>query len=198
MTNNCGTHAGFARHRRAKETPCQPCRDALNLYNKKWKENHAEQVKDSRKRYRKENHNAVLEKNAKWRKDNPEYIKNWHKNNWGKVKQHKKKWVLNNPEKAKAIKVVNQNRRRSRMEGSLVIPYTVADVLDLYGLNCHICNNKIDLNASRKTGGKGWELGLQIDHVIPISKNGADTIENVRPSHGKCNSTKRANILEVK
>ena len=65
-------------------------------------------------------------------------------------------------------------------------------VLEVYGTDCHICKNPIDLDAPRKVGIPGWERALHIDHVHPLSKGGLDTIENVRPSHGKCNVIKWA------
>ena len=58
-----------------------------------------------------------------------------------------------------------------------------------------ICNTEIDMNAPRRVGSPGWEKALQIDHVIPLSKGGNDTIENVKPSHGYCNITKSATII---
>ena len=195
--SNCGTHAGFARHKKANEEPCQPCRDALNLYNKEWKRKHTDQVKASRVRYRKENLETCLKSSANWRKNNPDYIKNWHKNNRDKVKLHKKKWVENNPESVRKIKLVMENRRRARMLNNGFESYKLDEVISQYGTNCHICNKPIDFDAPRKTGSKGWEMGLQLDHVIPVSKGGSDTIQNVRPSHGKCNSTKRAKIVGI-
>ncbi len=50
------------------------------------------------------------------------------------------------------------------------------------------------MNAPRKPGIPGWEFGLHIEHVVPISKNGADALYNVRPSHGICNLQKGIKI----
>jgi 5-methylcytosine-specific restriction endonuclease McrA len=68
--------------------------------------------------------------------------------------------------------------------------YSANTVLAKYGELCHLCNEKIDLDAPRKTGEAGWEKSLHIDHVIPLSKGGSDTLKNVRPSHGQCNLMK--------
>lgn len=73
--------------------------------------------------------------------------------------------------------------------------FSVNTVLDTYGTDCHLCGNPIDLDAPRKVGVEGWELSLHIDHVIPLSKNGDDTLDNVRPAHGQCNLNKSAKIL---
>jgi 5-methylcytosine-specific restriction endonuclease McrA len=68
--------------------------------------------------------------------------------------------------------------------------FSVNTVIATYGSNCHLCNKAIDLKASRKVGAGGWELSLHIDHVLPLSKGGDDTLENVRPAHAQCNLTK--------
>jgi 5-methylcytosine-specific restriction endonuclease McrA len=74
-------------------------------------------------------------------------------------------------------------------------PYTYKQVLETYGKTCHLCNKEIDLKAPRQVGKKGWEQGLHIDHIIPLSKGGDDTLQNVKPSHGQCNIVKSATIV---
>ncbi len=93
------------------------------------------------------------------------------------------------------------NARRDRMHrakaaGGILGYYSDLQVLELYGTKCHICGEEIDLQAERQCGRPGWEKGLHIDHVIPLSKGGDDTIENVRPSHGQCNIIKWAKMPE--
>jgi 5-methylcytosine-specific restriction endonuclease McrA len=85
-------------------------------------------------------------------------------------------------------------RRHFRRNNTAPGDYSEKDVLEVYGLDCHICQTPVDLNAPRKVGKPGWEKGLHIDHVYPLSKGGLDTLENVRPSHGKCNIIKWATI----
>jgi 5-methylcytosine-specific restriction endonuclease McrA len=87
-----------------------------------------------------------------------------------------------------------QNRKRAIKFGVQTEWYSPMQVVELYGTDCHICNNPIDFDAPRQVGQPGWEHGLQIDHVIPLSKGGNDLIENVRPSHGYCNNVKNASI----
>jgi hypothetical protein len=81
--------------------------------------------------------------------------------------------------------------RRARKKGSTSKRYLESEVIGLYGSNCHICSEPIDLDAPRRTGLPGWERGLHIDHVESLCVGGEDTIDNVRPSHGKCNLTKK-------
>jgi 5-methylcytosine-specific restriction endonuclease McrA len=87
-------------------------------------------------------------------------------------------------------------RRRGRKRKAEIlhnghVPWMEQEVLDLYGTICYLCKEEIDLEAPRRVGwGAGWQRGLHFDHVIPVSKGGADAIDNVRPAHAYCNLTK--------
>jgi 5-methylcytosine-specific restriction endonuclease McrA len=85
-------------------------------------------------------------------------------------------------------------RSRARGMGVEYGYYTDQEVIDLYGTDCHICNKPINFDAPRQCGKPGWESGLQIDHIHPLSKGGSDTLDNVRPSHGYCNNIKNASV----
>lgn len=68
--------------------------------------------------------------------------------------------------------------------------YTTEMILERWGTVCYLCNEEVDLEAPRYPGQEGWERGLHLDHVIPISKRGCDIIDNVKPTHGFCNLSK--------
>ena len=81
----------------------------------------------------------------------------------------------------------SKSRRRRATESK---PYNELQVIGTYGYRCYLCGLAIDFMAPRKCGMPGWEEGLHIDHVLPVSKGGLDTLENVRPTHAKCNLSK--------
>lgn len=58
-------------------------------------------------------------------------------------------------------------------------------VVRTYGSKCSVCSEEIDMSIARTS-----RLGLTVDHVIPLSKGGQDTIENMRPAHWICNVRK--------
>ena len=155
--SKCGTNSGYSAHYYYKDLPvCEPCKEARKEYTKQWALNNPE--------YRK----------YKWdefKKNNPDYKKDYHKDN---------------PEQSRQ----DARRRRARIRGVESQPYTEAEVLDLYGFQCHLCGEPVDLKASRKQGKGDWQMGLHIDHLVPISSGGANTIENVRPAHALCNLQK--------
>jgi len=85
----------------------------------------------------------------------------------------------------------SKNRKR---RASITIDYNELQVIATYGIDCYLCGNEIDFMSPRKAGVPGWENGLHIDHLLPISKGGSDCLENVRPTHGICNLKKWATV----
>jgi 5-methylcytosine-specific restriction endonuclease McrA len=103
-----------------------------------------------------------------------------------------KKYGQENPQKMKMYRRI----RRARQKNVESEKYLESDILHIYGIECHICQETIDLTAPRQVGTTGWERGLHLDHVIPLSKGGPDTVDNVRPAHGICNVKKNDRDLE--
>jgi 5-methylcytosine-specific restriction endonuclease McrA len=105
--------------------------------------------------------------------------KNYHKDrrlrDKERINANRKIWRANNP-----------NVKKSK--------FTMEEVVAMYGTDCYHCGNPIDFEAPRLTGSFGWELAYHSDHLIPLSKNGPDELENIRPSHGKCNVKKWATV----
>lgn len=83
----------------------------------------------------------------------------------------------------KTVKRQNRTVKPSRLSAD--------QVLALYGPNCAICDEPIDDSLPRTS-----KLGLTVDHVIPLSKGGLDTIENMRPAHWVCN-VRKGNKLDA-
>ena len=104
-----------------------------------------------------------------------------------KWNEYYKAWDKKNPDQALA----RVHRRRARKLMNNTEPYTRDDVLKKYGTICHICKEEIDMTVSGKVGSVGWERGLHLEHVISLANGGSDTLENVLPSHGRCNLDKR-------
>jgi 5-methylcytosine-specific restriction endonuclease McrA len=107
------------------------------------------------------------------------------------LKETRKNWYLNNKEKA----AMTDRKRRALKNQTKTETYTTQQVINLYGSLCNICGIGIDLQTSGAIGKKGWQNGLHIDHVIPLSKGGHDTLNNVRPTHALCNVKKGSKVL---
>lgn len=110
-------------------------------------------------------------------------------------KNSNESYRINQLEASKAWRKLNPDAKRrseARRRAAKFEKYSENEILKIYGTKCHICKTEIDLLANRSPGKIGWELSLHLDHVIPLSKGGSDTVDNVRPSHGVCNVKKGA------
>jgi 5-methylcytosine-specific restriction endonuclease McrA len=77
--------------------------------------------------------------------------------------------------------IENRANAAQRRAGQKV-DYTA--ILAEHGLTCHICREPI---ADR--------TDLHFDHVIPLSRGGAHSAENIRPAHARCNLRKGARVV---
>ena len=144
-------------------------------YLQKWMAKNPEKVSEYQKKYYWKNRETELEKNKEYRQANRE-----------KERIRHKRYLEKNPDSQRA----NRDRRRARVYGTKSEPYTKEQILELYGTDCHVCGDPIDLSAPRKPGAKGWEKGLHLDHVVSLVDGGTDTVDNIKPAHGLCNLRK--------
>lgn len=177
----CGTNPGYQAHRKRGEDPCQPCKDTEAERARQRYQKDPEKSKKRTRAYLVKNPDKARAAVARWREKNREY-------DLERTRQYHRE----HPEKRSEW----NNRRRARRLGNGFEPYTEQQVLDMYGIDCHLCGEPIDLEAGRQIGKVGWEKGLHIDHLLPMAKGGPDTLENVRPSHGKCNLLKGTTVQE--
>lgn len=180
IRESCTLGKGYYSHIRRFEKPCENC---LNSYNEK-----------NQVRYHK-NINKERLRSKKYRENNKENLKEKHKDYYLKnkdlIKEKRDQFRKNNPDSVKSF----NNARRAYKNNAKHEKYNISDVINFYGTVCYICSNEIDFSAPRRVGLKGWEQGLHIDHVIPISKGGDDILENIRPTHGKCNISKGSSSI---
>lgn len=194
---SCGSKAGYNAHSKRGEVACDPCKlgqleagrtwrrenfDARKISKDLWRNNNKERVKEVQATWYAKNHEEERAKQAIYldshREESRFNVKEWRKNNNDKVEKYR-------------------HERRARTVETLSEPYSVQTILETYGTICHICNLEIDLDAPRAPGIPGWENGLHLDHVIPLAIGGTNLIENVKPSHGKCNLKKSKTIAPI-
>ena len=146
-----------------------------NARDARYRAAHPDRVRAQRRAYYRNNESVRKAKAA------------YHEANKDRRNEYLRQWRADNPDKS----VAGRNKRRATLAGVETEFYTVDQVISLYGSTCHLCLEPIDLTAPRHAGsGSGWERGLHIDHHIPISQKGPDTLANVRPSHAICNLRK--------
>lgn len=178
----CGTLAGYRRHHKLGEPYCNACRKANTEHINKWNALNRERSRELNKKSAYRNKERVST-----------YAKKWYQENKERIKEQQRNYYYNNKDKAYA----RSAKRRAIKHNAKNDIYTVGYVVAIYGTLCYICKDEIDLKAPRATKYKGWERGLHIDHVIPLSKGGSNTMDNVRPVHGLCNISKGQIVQEV-
>ena len=210
LRENCGTYGGFKKHQRSNEVVCDAClvsrrsyeasyalknREKILSYRVKYYQENAERISLRDKATRQERPRHKLELGRLWRLANPEKAREMARNDYqrhmSKRKETHAAWKANNPD----LVQVHARKRRATMQNAPSEPYTVQNILDAHGTNCHICKEPIDLSAPRSVHKEGYQKGLHLDHVIPLSKGGSDLIENVKPSHAQCNIRKRDRLV---
>jgi 5-methylcytosine-specific restriction endonuclease McrA len=125
--------------------------------------------------YARANADRIRERNRRYRKLHPElYV------------AAVRKWQARNPLKAKVIKANAHARRRAR-EAAAIGSYTAAEwefVKAAQEYRCLICGMYEPL------------IKLTVDHVIPLSKGGTNTADNLAGLCGPCNSHKRDRMID--
>jgi 5-methylcytosine-specific restriction endonuclease McrA len=135
-------------------------------------------------------------KSAKlWREKNPEKFKESLRSGYLKNREKRLDAARSWRNENKETKREYNRKRKSLLRNGSAESFTDAQVISEYGNLCHICSTEIDMNAPRWTAQEGWEFGLHIDHVVPVSKGGPHSIDNVRPSHAICNLRKNDVVL---
>lgn len=91
-------------------------------------------------------------------------------------------WSKANADKRTASEM--RYRAQKRHEGAE--SFTRIEVMELSNWTCHICGGKIERDCEYPN-----TLYGTVDHVVPLSKGGTHTLDNVKAAHHVCNSTKR-------
>ena len=180
IREQCGTYAGVRRHMRRAEQLCAPCYEARKMYSKNYQDKHREKTRAANKTSRIKHKEKIKAQSKIYREQNLE-----------ELRAKNRQYHYDNPDKTRE----KARRRRAIRQNNGHVPYTEDQVLAVYGTICHLCNSQIDLLAPRAVGKPGWELGLHIDHVLPIIAGGPDTLDNVRPSHAICNLRKGSTTM---
>lgn len=92
-------------------------------------------------------------------------------------------------EKFRHSKRVREYNRRVKIKNGTVGKFTKQQVLDKTNGCCGICGKTIDLTLKHPN-----KDSFSIDHIVPISKGGSNTLDNVQAAHLICNVRKQDKI----
>ena len=125
-----------------------------------------------------DNKERKIELESNWRK---------HTNNRNQEKRniYFREYYKNHPER-KETKRIYTNNRNSKIKkiGGKISNNEWSALLQKYENRCLCC--------------KRSDVKLTIDHVVPISKGGTNTIDNVQPLCQSCNSRKNAKYIDFR
>ena len=153
-------------------------------YAKEWYTKNKEKISERHKKYCKkhyqENRERCIEQTKQWQKNNPEYQKQW----WEGNPEYYSNWMKT--EKGKAANQRRQTTRRAR-ERKIINTLTAdewLDILEEHNYICAYCGIEFDCE----------KLPTR-DHIIPISRGGDNTKENVVPACRSCNAKKHNKMI---
>ncbi len=84
----------------------------------------------------------------------------------------------------------NAARRNIRLVGDT---YSIEDLGKRDGWRCHICHRRVKPDTSRMS-----PMGATVDHLIPVSEGGQDTLVNVALAHRACNTKRQTGEAQLR
>lgn len=187
------------------------CIQCSKLYHAKWYANNSDKRIAQTTLWRKENPEKSREYSSNWYHRNSEKTKEYSSlyyiNNREKIKKYSLDWSANNPEKVKTrsakyyednvekillnakeyrdnnkelFRIIYKNRKaRRKSNGGKLSKDIVEKLMKLQKGKCPCC--RLPLGND-----------FHIDHIIPLSKGGTNTDDNVQLLRAKCNLQKNA------
>lgn len=152
----------------------------ISEYKKVWRKNNIERERASR-RLRKEriseqrkarysaNPDKALARSREFKKKHPKYYR---------------EYARANPEVIR-VKTAHRRARKKKAGGTYTVVQWEA-LKEHYEYSCLCC------------GRKEPEIKLTVDHVVPLTKGGENTINNIQPLCFSCNAMKRTKIIDYR
>lgn len=151
-----------------------------NMQYKAYRERNPEKAKARVKDWRKRNRDKANDTSKRWRKNHPEQMRELYK-------VSRDVWNANNPEKAAAIAKSRRSRRDARLKaGGSFTPQEWLALVDATGHICLCCKTPDTIRR------------LTVDHVVPLAKGGANTIDNLQPLCLPCNVKKGTSVVDYR
>ncbi len=179
------------------------CKACKKEFNKKYRrEYHKREYIILREKKRRKTKDYKLKKSKnnkryclKNQKKLKQYFKIYYQENKEKIYLRVKKWVLDNPEKAR-ISGRNRSNRRRAVKIKAIGSHTEQEWQQKkkdYNYSCAYCGiQEKDLKKKYKLK---YQQILHKDHFFPLTKNGTDYIDNIRPACVSCNTGKNNKIF---
>lgn len=136
-----------------------------------WRDAHREELRGYFRKYRESHREEINKRSLAWVAENQEQHYN-----------AANKWKRSHPEKTRVYD--NNRRARELFNGGKITAKEWKDLEDKYGNRCLRC------------GATGVKLAL--DHIIPLSLGGTNSIDNAQPLCKSCNSKKGTKTIDYR
>jgi len=160
----------FNKNKRYSDGYQSYCKDCMSAYSKKWSEDNPDKRKSITNKWRSNNKSLLVLLARTWNVLNPERKREINRN-----------WNKNHPKQVRMM----EKKRDALERNAPGLGITEKEWEQLKADYHYLC------------GYCGKKLPLELDHIIPLSKGGADEIENAIPACRTCNASKSNNPLII-
>jgi 5-methylcytosine-specific restriction endonuclease McrA len=165
-----------------RETHKEKLREKHNASSRADYQKHKDRYKANAKKWAENNSERRKEIVTKWGLNNPErkreFSNAYYENNKERVAVVHREYLKNNPD----VRKERNKRRRARERGASVELFKSIEIYKRDGWICQLCKKKVN---KRFTYPNPWSAS--IDHIIPLSKGGGHSRDNVQMAHLICN-----------
>ena len=186
-------YGAFNHHKSTKGGLQVYCRDCQNVRDRAYYQNNPEPYRQRSKTQSK----RVYLKN--WRRDHPEYRQAYKKAymeahpdynqtyreaNRSKIREHARSYMRNR----RMQRVIHEANRqaRKRQAGGTFTQEEWESLCAYYNYTCLCC------------GKREPEIELTVDHIVPLSQGGSNSLGNLQPLCRSCNSRKRTRTIDYR
>jgi hypothetical protein len=124
----------------------------------------------------------------RWRALHPDRARaatlRWRAANKDHVASVSRAWVSANRTRVRLIKRGSSGRRRKLLKSRRVGRVSFRAILARDGMVCHLCALPI-----------AGLFDLHFDHVVPLARGGAHSMDNLKPAHAACNLRKGTKLV---
>lgn len=168
---------GFHKNKGMADGHLSKCKVCACADRSEWRRNNPEKVKQEAEIYYARHREKILEYRKGWARANPDkraaILKRYRDTHQEQQREYGRLWRERNPDKAAARKA----RYRSKL-GIYAEPVARDYIIERDGGVCHICGKKPPRHL------------IDLDHLIPVSKGGPHTADNLRVACRSCNRSR--------